>query len=192
MTDQETKDRATLIVARLVANKLVRLSVVPFLSGFVGYGVAFLVLRDWLEATGLAAVAFGLVGLTEVATVRHEAKLIDLAETLFIPEHATETGAWLKFLDKFDRKWTPIVLEEKMHRGMIFRSVGAEQFPLPLMLAGPFCPRCKGDVLCRVATVVPAFVYRFHYYCDCGFESLHHVSPRQLFSEAKAICRLPV
>ena len=164
-------------------------SVISLLLGLAVFGVVGIFAHP-LRAMFAGLAAFGLAGAAEVFQAHRKAEIAERLDELNVPEHTLETTGWIKGLDAKFGIWTPKLSKEFVHRGLVFRVIEPEELPIPLMVAGPFCPACKESLVPEPLVLFPG-LFRVRYLCACGFQKRLAQTPRDLYREAKHISRVP-
>ena len=128
-------------------------------------------------------IAFGIAGAYEVAFRQRK------AEARQRSKRAKPSDIIPRIVDVYP-DWHLKILQEFKHGGFIFRSMGFEEIPVPLAIAGPLCPVCKKSLAVRVH--VSYFLkVRFTYICACGLNLSSPLSEDELRQEAADIANLP-
>lgn len=132
----------------------------------------------WLGLGGL-----GLFGALELFHRQSQTKLMQRCQPLNI-------NALFQSACQAKPSWKTKTFQEFTHGGLFFRTVGFENVPVPLAIAGPLCPACHDHLAQRAEVRFPGRA-RITFVCKCGRVMTSARSKSELIDEAAKLGGLP-
>jgi len=178
----ESQPTVPLFIERWLKKAESAVGAITILLGIAGFGVGLL-FGNYVTGLVGAFITFGIVGALEVHHIQTKVRLLQRLK------ERNDRNALFNGIRK-TRGSLPKIISEFEHDGVCFRSVGLEDVPLPLTMAGPLCPKCNG-VLAQRSTVQFPGIIRITFLCRCGFAKPSSLTRAELIAEAEQIANLP-
>ena len=131
-----------------------------FISMFT-FGISSFFL-DIFHSTFLSISIFSIVGLFEFIKINSKSNIDKRRNPIHERHELYYTIMLKKGLEE------PLIVDEFNYNGFLFRTLGFDEIPVALTVAGPLCPRCKSILVETIKFIFPCH-YNIIFYCICGF-----------------------
>ena len=170
---------ASIIIDRWLKRAEQVVTIYTILAGISGFGIGacfFGPLRGFYLALG----TFGAVGALDVFHGHARTQLDKRRRSRDQGSH------YFMAISEKNPRWKPKVIKEFTHDGLFFRTIGFNEFPVPITCTLPLCPACSSQLTERAKVSFPGRP-RIQLYCECGFSRPSNQTLCELQHEAKHI-----
>ena len=149
------------------------------------FGILLLLLSDFKVSLSASIIAFSTSGFLEVFHLNRKADIYSRRQPIY-----DKDSLFWKFMSHEKKIFQPKMFEEFLYEEMNFKTFGFVDVPGPITITGPFCPRCKGNMLEGVSVKFPGNV-RIVFNCMCGFSHKSKKTVSEIIYEISEFKSLP-
>lgn len=172
-------------IIKKALNKIIdNIGIFSILSTIFVFGISSIFFNLGFSIS-LFFVALSLAGFLELFHMQRKTEINKRRQVLY-----DRFSLFDSFISSKKKIFYPEMIKEFTYNNLSFRLIGFEDVPGPITISGPFCPRCKADVLESVVFKFPGRTKIF-FKCICGFSNQSKKTKEEIVNEIAQLKRLP-